>query len=232
MLLCSIGATEDDATELSPKGYQFFIELFQKFDKDKDGALNDEELRELFFTAPSLPWADDEYAVVTNNKGAVTFQGFLALWSMTTLIDVKKTLRYLAYLGYDGDRRSAISILKNRRSKSPKKRASRSVFHGLVFGATGSGKTEFLKGLVEKPFTQSYNPNAAPLKVVNSVESRGAEKYLVLEEVDVADAQTILDNKDLLERIDVLCFLYDSSDPNSFSYLMQLRVSFLQTRCH
>ncbi len=36
----------------------------------------------------------------------------------------------------------------------------------------------------------------------------------------------ILSNRKKLEACDVLCFVYDSSDPHSFAYVAQLRVSF------
>lgn len=75
-----IGVTKDDATELSPKGYQFFADLFQSFDKDNDGALNAEELTNLFATAPKLPWKRPEMSAITNEEGNLTLQGFLALW--------------------------------------------------------------------------------------------------------------------------------------------------------
>jgi Ras family protein T1 len=59
---------------------------------------------------------------------------------MTTLTDYKKTLAYLAYLGYDGDSKSAIKIVRNSKVDKKKPKMNRTVFMGLVFGATGCGK--------------------------------------------------------------------------------------------
>ena len=72
----------DCTTELNSIGYQFFADLFQVFDKDKDGALNGRELAELFSTSPGNPWTDVEMSgsCVTDDHGSVTLQGFLAMW--------------------------------------------------------------------------------------------------------------------------------------------------------
>lgn len=66
----------DASVELSPVGYQFFAELFAKFDKDKDGALNLDELDKLFATTPGNPWISYGFPETTlvNENGAVTLQ--------------------------------------------------------------------------------------------------------------------------------------------------------------
>lgn len=90
--------------ELSPLGYQFFTEVFKAHDKDHDGALSASELEQLFQTAPGgqHPWGALNFpsGTVTDESGAVTLQGWLAQWSMTTLLEPRTTLAYLAYLGY------------------------------------------------------------------------------------------------------------------------------------
>ncbi|CAO1623514.1 unnamed protein product [Parajaminaea phylloscopi] len=95
----------DCAVELSPYGYSFLTDIFEAHDHDQDGSLCEEELNELFSTAPAgkHPWQGTGFPVhttATNENGAVTLQGWLAQWSMTTLLDYKVTLAYLAYLGY------------------------------------------------------------------------------------------------------------------------------------
>jgi Ras family protein T1 len=50
--------------------------------KDKDGALKESELAQLFSTAPADPWANSDFphTTITNDAGAVTLQGWLAQW--------------------------------------------------------------------------------------------------------------------------------------------------------
>lgn len=92
------------AVELSPSGYQFLTEVFKMHDKNHDGALNEQELENLFSTAPGgrHPWDSYNFpaSTITDEHGAVTLQGWLAQWSMTTLFEPRTTLAYLAYLGY------------------------------------------------------------------------------------------------------------------------------------
>lgn len=92
------------SVELSPNGYQFLTEVFKAHDKDHDGALNEQELATLFATAPGgrHPWGALGFpgSTVTDEAGAITLQGWLAQWSMMTLLEHRTTLAYLAYLGY------------------------------------------------------------------------------------------------------------------------------------
>lgn len=115
---------------------------------------------------------------------------------MTTLLDHKTTLAYLAYLGYpqsvtdpsspssstaaSPSTTSALQISRPRRIDRKKGKASRNVFLCYVFGAAGSGKTSLLRAFAKKPYRDAYEPTSRPITVVNSVPIMGAEKYLVV----------------------------------------------------
>ncbi|CAD6884950.1 unnamed protein product [Tilletia laevis] len=98
----------EHAVELSPHGYQFLTDVFEAHDKDRDGALSEPELDNLFVIAPGgeHPWARrhgadfPEETTTTDQNGRITLQGWLAQWSMTTLLEPGTTLAYMAYLGY------------------------------------------------------------------------------------------------------------------------------------
>lgn len=81
-----------------------------------------------------------------------------------------------------------------------------------------------LKAFVHKPFSEKYQPTTEPFHVVNSVEMKGAEKYLVMQEVEPKQVSEILSSKKRLDQCDLLCFVYDTSDANSFEYVAALRV--------
>lgn len=152
----SMPVPSDSAVELSPVGYQFFAELFAKFDRDNDGALSWGELEDLFDTTPGNPWLSLGFpeTTLTDETGGVTLQGFLAQWSMTTLLDYRTTLEYLAYLGFPGDTRVALRCVRGRSFDGRRKdRAKRDVFLCLVVGATGSGKVPILIDKVDESFT-------------------------------------------------------------------------------
>ncbi|UZJ57337.1 hypothetical protein CBS101457_006657 [Exobasidium rhododendri] len=265
----------DCSVELSPHGYQFLTDVFEAHDKDHDGALSNKELENLFLTAPDgrHPWTgtDFPHTTITDEHGAVTLQGWLAQWSMTTLLDYPTTLAYLAYLGYPsfvggdgssgsngnvpgtpslhntgfttsppGSNRkhssptkvplqpllttSALKLTKGGKSKDKKKNKSqRNVYLAYVFGAAGSGKTALLRHTVGKQWDEKYTPTGKVLSVVSAVEQSGGEKYLVLQEFGSRYEAEILRNSSKLHMADVIIFLYDSSDTNSFSYISNLR---------
>jgi mitochondrial Rho GTPase 1 len=100
---------------------------------------------------------------------------------MSTLLDHKTTLAYLAYLGYpDEPRTTALHVTKSRRAERRKGKVSRNVFLCYICGAAGSGKTSLLRAFVGKPYTDVYEPTSKVISVVNAVDIDGSEKYLVV----------------------------------------------------
>lgn len=101
--------------------------------------------------------------------------------SMTTLLDHKTTLAYLAYLGYlDEQRTSALLTTRPRKVDRRKGKVTRNVFLCYVCGAAGSGKTSLLRAFAGKSFREAYEPTSKMFSVVNAVEIDGSEKYLVV----------------------------------------------------
>ncbi|KAF7299588.1 hypothetical protein HMN09_00964100 [Mycena chlorophos] len=216
----------DCSVELSPLGYQFFTDLFETFDKDQDGALKPAELDQVFSTSPGNPWAAQNFPDTTSSddSGAVTLQGWLAQWSMTTLLDHKTTLAYLGYLGYPNEPRTgALQVTRPRKTDRRKGKVMRNVFLAYVCGAAGSGKTSLLKAFAGKPIRSFYEPTSKMLSVVNSVAIDGSEKYLVLQEFGSKYEAETLRNSKKTDLADVIVYVHDSSDTNSFSYISNLR---------
>ncbi|KNA99181.1 mitochondrial Rho GTPase 1 [Fusarium oxysporum f. sp. lycopersici 4287] len=223
---------EYSSAELSPAGYRFFVDLFLLFDKDNDGGLNDQELEALFAPAPGLPssWTDSSFpsSTVRNEAGHVTLQGWLAQWSMTTFIEPKTTIEYLAYLGFEPPNpkepiTAALKITKPRKRRRRPGRVERNVVLCYVLGASGAGKSALLDSFLNRPFDGLYHPTIKPRRAVNSVELPGGKQvYLILEELGELEP-AILDNPAKLDACDLICYAYDSSDPNSFSHIVDLR---------
>ncbi|KAJ9122730.1 ERMES complex Ca(2+)-binding regulatory GTPase gem1 [Naganishia onofrii] len=237
----------DCSVELSPLGNQFFTDIFEAYDRDQDGALSQSELDELFSTSPGNPWIPQGFpdTTITDDSGKVTLQGWLAQWSMTTLLDHRTTLAYLAYLGYasspsslDKPTTTALKVTRTRKQDRRQKKVTRNVFLCYVLGAAGSGKTSLLRSFVNKRYKGGvddvsgvgmggsgggYEPTSKTVSVVNSVEMNGDEKYLVLQEFGSKYESEALRNSKKLDLADVLIYVYDSSDTNSFSYISNLR---------
>lgn len=223
---------EHSSAELSPVGYRFFVDLFLLFDKDNDGGLNSNELEALFAPTPGLPpsWIESSFpsSTVRNEAGYITLQGWLAQWSMTTFVDPKTTLRYLAYLGFESPnpRESTIAALKITKSRKRRRRpirVERNVILCYVLGAPGSGKSSLLDAFLNRPFDSLYHPTIKPRTAVNSVELQGGKQcYLILEELGELEP-AILENSSKLDACDLIAYTYDSSDPDSFAHIVSLR---------
>ena len=228
----------NSSAELSPAGYRFFVDLFLLFDRDNDGGLSPTELSALFAPTPGLPpaWSADSNSfpssTVCNEANHITLQGWLAQWSMTTFFSPKTTLAYLAYLGYDPPDHTTTSALhltkprkRTRRSKRPIK-TERNVLLAYILGPPSSGKSSLLDAFLSRPFSPTYHPTIKPRVAVNSVELPGGKQCtLILEELGELEP-AILENPAKLTAADILVYTYDSSDPDSFAYVLSLRAQY------
>jgi|SRR6267154_6396096 len=163
---------------------------------------------------------------------------------MITLLKHRTTLTYLAYLGYPEEPRTG-ALLITRPKKYDRRRgeSSRNVFLCYVCGAAGSGKTSLLRSFAGTQFDEKYVPTEKVLSVVNSVDIDGSEKYLVvcicqdascltpnflhlqLQEFGSKYEPEALRHSKKTDLADVIVYVHDSSDTNSFSYISNLRVS-------
>ncbi|KXJ23686.1 Mitochondrial Rho GTPase 1-A [Exaiptasia diaphana] len=215
----------DNTIELSDAGYEFFIDLFRKYDKDQDEALNPIELKNLFSLCPTMPWGDEVISSAeTNEKGWVTLQGFLAQWTLTTFLDYTRTFAYLAYFGYvhgetETHLSTAITVTRSKSVDIQKKSTSRTVFQCYVFGAPGVGKTTFLQSFLNRTVKSLGSDKMVSHYVINLTEVHRQEKYLVLREIDWESSGLLLHDR----RCDVACFLFDSTDAASFAQIVQLQ---------
>ncbi|KAG4302983.1 hypothetical protein PCK1_000649 [Pneumocystis canis] len=220
----------NQSVELSPLGCRFLIDYFSLMDKDNDGALNSDELNALFAPTPGLPklWVLSSFpeSTVQNEMGYVTYNGWLAQWSMTTLLDYSTTLSYLAYMGFESSGKEgaidALYVTKARKRGKKSVKVDRNVFLCYVVGKRKSGKSCLLDSFINKPYNPKYIPTKNHRTVVNSVEIQSIQRYLVLEEL-TDDEHAVLSNPKKLDACDVLCLTYDSSDPESFGYLLKLQ---------
>eukprot|EP01134_Creolimax_fragrantissima_P007777 CFRG7777T1 len=228
----------DQSVELSSRGIHFLTELFRSFDKDHDSALSPAELKALFATVPPSVTGLVEFdsGVSSNRQGWVTLEGFLAAWVLFTLDYPTQALGCMACLGYlDDNIRTSIKVTRSKKVDMKKRRTQRTVYQGYVIGAKGAGKSSLLRMHIGKAdhtdmigaanvLSESRIGNGETLSV-NSVSVNGSEKYLVLREFSSngADMEVILNQRRLETKCDVVVLLYDSSDPSSFEYVVNLQ---------
>ncbi|XP_051490557.1 mitochondrial Rho GTPase 1 isoform X3 [Apus apus] len=211
----------DCTTELNHHAYLFLQSIFDKHDLDRDCALSPDELKDLFKVFPYMPWGPDvNNTVCTNERGWITYQGFLSQWTLTTYLDVQRCLEYLGYLGYsilaeEESQASAITVTRDKKIDLQKKQTQRNVFRCNVVGMKGCGKSGVLQSLLGRNLMRQRQIRAEHKSyyAINTVYVYGQEKYLLLHNVSdsgfVTDAETICD---------AVCLVYDVSNPKSFEY--------------
>uniref|UniRef100_A0A8C9F5I7 Mitochondrial Rho GTPase n=1 Tax=Pavo cristatus TaxID=9049 RepID=A0A8C9F5I7_PAVCR len=191
------------STELNHLGYQFLQRLFEKHDKDQDGALSPAELQNFFSVFPCMPWGPEPAfpAWISLPVDPHSLPGCAALPGVPRLPGLPHPLG--AGLPDSGPHRIDLE----------KGQTQRNVFLCKVLGARGAGKSAFLQAFLGRSLARE-NPGEPSLYTINTVQVNGQEKYLILHEVS---AETQL-TKPSDAACDVACLIYDLSDPKSFSY--------------
>uniref|UniRef100_A0A669PP62 Ras homolog family member T1 n=1 Tax=Phasianus colchicus TaxID=9054 RepID=A0A669PP62_PHACC len=215
----------DCTTELNHHAYLFLQSIFDKHDLDRDCALSTDELKDLFKVFPYMPWGPDvNNTVCTNERGWITYQGFLSQWTLTTYLDVQRCLEYLGYLGYSilaeqESQASAITVTRDKKIDLQKKQTQRNVFRCNVVGMKGCGKSGVLQALLGRNLMRQRQIRAEHKSyyAINTVYVYGQEKYLLLH--DVSDSDFLTDAETIC---DVVCLVYDVSNPKSFEYCVRI----------
>ncbi|CAN1131936.1 Mitochondrial Rho GTPase 2 [Linum perenne] len=216
LLTCSVMVLQ--SIELKTEAIDFLRGTFRLFDIDNHGALRPAELDELFSTAPESPWSGAPYkdAAETTSQGNLTLKGFLSEWALMTLLDPRRSLANLIYIGYNGNPASALRVTRRRSVDRKKQRTERSVFNCLVFGPESAGKSSMLNAFLGRPFSASHNP-AGERYATNVVDQLGGnKKTLILREIPADGLKSLLSNKECLAACDVAVFVYDISDEYSW----------------
>lgn len=226
-LLPEIKRTPDQSVELTSEAVDFLKGVFTTFDVDGDDALNEQELEDVFSTAPESPWSEAPYAnaAETNALGGLSFDGFMSQWALMTLLNPVLSVENLVYIGYVGDPSSAVRVTRKRRVDRKKQHSDRNVFQCFVFGPKEAGKSSLLDSFVGRPFSEVYTPTTEERYTVNMVEQPdGTKKTLILREIPEDAIEKLLANKEALGACDMAVFVHDSSKQASWVRATELLV--------
>lgn len=221
------------STELSHRGQQFLTMLFERNDHDADGALSPDELKSIFSACPALPWpsiTDVRRTVPTNEKGWLTLHGWICRWTLQTLIDLPKTLEYLAYLGFNvhenESQLAAVQVTRERRLDLAKKQSNRTVYMCHVIGPKNAGKTALCRALIADDMNKLLNRDFrnGSHYCINSVQIYGQEKHLVMRDIEVRQVLDPLQPQDI--HCDVACLVYDTNNSKSFEYIARIYIKY------
>ncbi|KAJ4727485.1 Mitochondrial Rho GTPase [Melia azedarach] len=209
----------DQSAELASEAVEFLHGIFGLYDIDNDGAVRPAELEDLFLTAPESPWDESPYkdAAETTAMGNLTLNSFLSKWALMTLLDPRRSLANLIYIGYSGDPAALLRVTRRRSADRKKQRSERNVYRCFVFGPKKAGKSALLNSFLGRPFAENYTPTTGEQYAVNVVDQIGGiKKTLVLQEIPEERVKKVLSNKEALAACDVAVFVYDSSEEYSW----------------
>lgn len=218
-------AADDQSIELSIKGKQFLLELFSTSDIDTDGLLSPTKLASLFANCPDGPFSTSKpiegQRLTKPSEGStmpdhMTLAGFMARWAMYVIDSPNDAMLTLLYLGYQDPLPSAFIVTKSRKRDRYARTMSRGVINIAVLGNDGALKTDIVRGLVNLPPTgvdMPYVTSAAELEYDDS-----DQKTLVMHHIPDSDKdmESLFASKTLLEKIDVMCLVFDASSEDSY----------------
>ncbi|KAI6242687.1 Mitochondrial Rho GTPase [Aphelenchoides fujianensis] len=196
------------------------------FDEDRDGKLLPLELKNLLSVCPAHSWPPDFlHSSMLDENGWLSEKSFICLWQLRVTLDLALAFEQLAYLGFNVEHTNqleAIVITRDRRIDIAERSTERNVFQCKLIGPKGAGKTVFMRSFLGESLnaTIQLRPHETPSYVINQVDVKGLTKYLIMHEVDVYSADDQLTNFET--NADVICLLYDGTDPNSFAYCAKL----------
>ncbi|KAJ0028517.1 hypothetical protein Pint_36356 [Pistacia integerrima] len=222
----------DQSVELASEVVEFLCGIFGTYDKDNDGALSPTELEHLFSTAPESPWDEARYrdAVEKTSLGNLTLKGFLSEWALMTLLEPRRTLAYLIYIGYSGDAAKVFHVTRRKSADRKEQLTERNVFRCFVFGSKIAGKSalldSFLGSVIEfdyRPFSEYYYPTTSDRYAANVVDQLGGtKKTLILQEIPEDGVKEVLSYEEYMATCDVALFVYDSSVEHSWKRTKEL----------
>ncbi|CAD5211048.1 unnamed protein product [Bursaphelenchus okinawaensis] len=222
----SINIPFGSSTELSSEGLKFIRFLFKKFDEDRDGKLSPSELKAMLSVCPGTPWPQEFlHSTALDPQGWLDEQGFINLWALNVSMNLPQTFEQLAYLGFNVAHKSqleAVVVTRDRRIDVLEKTTERTVFQCHVIGPKNAGKTVFCRSFLSETLNHiiQMRPQHQPSYIINTVEVKGQTKFMIMHEVDVYSPEDQLTTYE--KNADVICLLYDGTDPNSFAYCAKL----------
>lgn len=217
-----VAVGEDQSVELSPSGKEFLAELFLKADKDKDGLLSPAEMKEFFKDCPDGAFATKEKikgdrlltpSEVSGKENYISVEGMYVRWEMYLMDSLDDALVAFKYLGYVGTIGNVVKVTRSRRRERKARVVTRDVLNIAVLGCEGAMKTDVIRGLVNVGVQGRDSAYVAGGRKVKMGES---QKTVVMRHVPEEDMQSLFESRAQLEKMDVMCVVFDGGDAESF----------------
>ncbi|KFK37959.1 hypothetical protein AALP_AA3G052000 [Arabis alpina] len=219
----------DQSVELTNDAIGHLTKVYMFCDKNNDNNVGPNETKYFFQTAPDSPWNEAPYnnATEETKNGGLSYESYLSLWSLMTLIDPARSLEYLIYLGFENDPSSAIRVTRRRVLDRKEQKSERKVVQCFVFGPKNAGKSALLNRFIGRSYNDENNNGSTEERyAVNTVDKSGVhahkKKILVMKEIQILEENAFILSNEALASCDVAIFVYDSSDESSWKRAIDL----------
>ncbi|KAG4995919.1 hypothetical protein JHK84_026972 [Glycine max] len=185
---------------------EIFVQIFQHLMEALHPAILD---RARFGFGVASPWNDAPYkdAAEKTDMGYISLNGFLSQWALMTLLDPKRSLANLIYIGYNGNPAEALRVTRRRSVDRKKQTTERNVFQCYVFGSKHAGKSALMYSLLGSSDEYSWKKSRDLLeKVVRQGELTGYRTpcLLIAAKDDLAPVpRTVLDSVKVTQALGI-----------------------------
>eukprot|EP00741_Cyanophora_paradoxa_P001033 tig00000455_g995.t1 len=222
---------KEQVLELSEAGIAFLTEVFERFDKDKDGLLSEQELADLWSWTPKNPWgslAEVGEVVETDAKGRLTLDGFLCRWTLwlnapaemggSLAGNPSEALHYIQHLAFPENPRECVRVVRGGRRKGDARRgrrAPRTVFNCFVLGVEQTGKSSFINALIARPYKPAHVPTkqrkiACQMTTVTDVTDEEVRVTIIMHEFPFSEREGLLASEEM-NVADLACICFHDS---------------------
>ncbi|KAI9019320.1 hypothetical protein CLU79DRAFT_758231 [Phycomyces nitens] len=113
-----------ETDEFLPRVDQILREIFDRFDKDKDGVLNTKEIQDFAKATNGQPFDDSVIEEIVesfdvNEQNHLTFKGFYQMYHIQSLSDPEETLNDFKKHGYANNLKLVTSRTHDENPKTP-----------------------------------------------------------------------------------------------------------------
>ncbi|KAL0075842.1 hypothetical protein J3Q64DRAFT_1774428 [Phycomyces blakesleeanus] len=113
-----------DTDEFLPRVEEILREIFNRFDKDKDGVWNTKEIQDFAEATNGRPFDDSVIDEITESfdvdeKDQLTYKGFYQMYHIQTLSEPEETLNDFKKHGYDNNLELVTSRTHDETPKTP-----------------------------------------------------------------------------------------------------------------
>jgi hypothetical protein len=197
----------------------------------KSNRLDHDALDRIFMPteAGKCPWdveAETVYERTEKDKGleGITMESWVGLWIKYFNTDTMAAFRDLVLIGYCGQMRDAINLVRFRPKDVHGVTKSRKVFNCLVISALQDVSSSFLNAFIQSEHDiKSDQPRTVVrmIKEKSPSDKKETVRYLMLTEVPASDIESgeLFADSEMIGKTDLVVYLYQAEDREQVDFM-------------